>query len=74
MDDVAGLGRDDAVTGARVILPGVAGLLGMLLAISLWHLWDDHRLVDAIRAAQLANQAAQAQQIQQFQQQQKATP
>lgn len=47
-------------------------LLGTGVGLVLWHLWDDHRLVDEIRAARIANTAAQAQQIQQFQQQQKA--
>ena len=46
------------------------GFLGVLLALVLWHLWDDHRIVDEIRAARIAQTAAQAQQIQQFQQQQ----
>ena len=58
----------------RNLLTLGCAVVGTLLAIGVWHLWDDHRLVDAIRAAQRAQQAAQAQQIQQFQQQQKGTP
>lgn len=50
---------------------GVA-LVGILLGLTLWHLWDDHRVIDEIRAARIAQTAAQAQQIQQFQQQQRA--
>lgn len=58
----------------RALLTLGCALLGMLLALVGWHLWDDHRLIDAIRAAQANQQAIQAQQIQQFQQQQKAGP
>ena len=45
------------------------GLLGTAAALVGWHLWDDHRLIDAIRAAQ---QAQLARQIEQLQQQQTA--
>lgn len=55
----------------RHLLALGCGLLGMGLALLLWHLWDDHRLIDAIRVAQQQQQVAQAQQIQQFQQQQR---
>lgn len=47
------------------------GLLGTGLMLVGWHLWDDHRLIDQVRAAQIAQTAQQAQQIQQFQRQQK---
>ena len=56
----------------RYALTFMIAALGVLCGIALWHLWDDHRLMDEIRAARIAQTAAQAQQIQQFQQQQRA--
>ena len=49
----------------------LVALSGVLLGLVLWHAWDDHRVIDEIRAARLAAQAQQVQQIQQFQQQQR---
>ena len=48
----------------------VGALLGTTVVLVGWHLWVDHRFVDAIRAAQQAQIAQQAQQIQLFQKQQ----
>lgn len=56
----------------RNLITAVCGLVGMGLALVGWHLWDDHRFVDRIRAANAQQIAAQAQQIERFQQQQKA--
>lgn len=55
----------------RNLITGGVAIGGMLFALVLWHAWDDHRIVDEIRAARIAQTAAQAQQIQQFQEQQK---
>ena len=54
----------------RNIITFVVAVLGLFCGLVLWHGWDDHVIVDELRAARLAAQAQQAQQIQQFQQQQ----
>ena len=52
----------------RNVLALAFGLLGMGLALAGWHLWEDHRFIDAIRVAQQAQIAQQIQQIQRQQQ------
>lgn len=52
------------------LLPAAFGFLGVIVALLLWHLWQDHLLVDAIRQ----NSIQQLQQMQQQQQQRPTAP
>lgn len=49
------------------VAAALCGFLGVLLALVLWHLWEDHRLVDAIRQNSI-------QQLERMQQQQQPPP